>query len=605
MSQRERLVTTTAAGGMFLTFHPSSLRYRTSRQAGEPEPAAVRFNGETHPVYPLHWYREELMLAEGQPFPGDDAPKPKIEHKPLRQALERWEDRGVWIAGSGFAYVALVAIGVVLALRRREPLEIAKRYFKLAAGSAARPLAPAVLGLAGVDPAHGALAGQFRDLLAGLDAPGVTLFLAADKIYLVYGDLPPAAGQLAPLRERSALPIVPIAVWDMERALAEKSASAEHLRRLEDPFVVRPDPYDESRAVEWEVLFYGRKEALERIPPSLLQGQSVAIFGLRKVGKTSLLNRLRRALNAQPFVLIDCQIYALVAVDLFNEILSKLHGELLRLGLKGLPKQEAISNPNGFREKLLPLYQAWSRHPAAGRIIVAFDELDKYFPERRDAHSEDQLREFVMLFRMLRGLAQEHRCLSVLAVAYRPDINRHDLLTEAVGENPMAHSFQEYFLGFLGREDTATMIRELGRWRSIEWEDAGLDRVFELSGGHPLLARFIASDACEQGSNKQVTMAKVEETERQIRRTLYRHRLGTYLKESVWGWLRLEERAVLRMIVAGGEAGVRGAQIGRAREEARANLEHFGLLAESAAAIHIRGRLLRDWVNEYEVPHDI
>ena len=222
-----------------------------------------------------------------------------------------------------------------------------------------------------------------------------------------------------------------------------------------------------SAPIKAEVLFFGRADALQNIPSALLQGQHVAIFGLRKVGKTSLLNRIRDRLSTHPCVYIDCQGYAPVAIDLFNVILEKLHDELKRLGVKSVPEHERAQGAIHFREQFLRLYQVWSKHAAASRVILVFDELDKYFPERRDSANESILREYVAVFRILRALAQESRCLSVLAVAYRPDINRQNVLTESIGENPMFMSFQEYFLGFLNEEDTLTMIPEIGRWRSI------------------------------------------------------------------------------------------------------------------------------------------
>src|SRR5262249_36091940 len=113
------------------------------------------------------------------------------------------------------------------------------------------------------------------------------------KLYLIYSDQTPTSTQLTVIRGQTAAQIIPISSRDMTRALADGTVSAETLRRLEEPFVARHDPYDEQRPVESEILFFGRGEALANIPQALLQGQHVGLFGLRKVGKTSLLNRIR------------------------------------------------------------------------------------------------------------------------------------------------------------------------------------------------------------------------------------------------------------------------------------------------------------------------
>ena len=126
-----------------------------------------------------------------------------------------------------------------------------------------------------------------------------------------------------------------------------------------------------------------------------------------------------------------------------------------------------MSSANEFRTVFLAHFNAWRARTASGRVVLLLDEVDKYFPDRRDEHNVGVLRAYVTLFRMLRALAQEHQCLSVMAVAYRPGINRQNVLTDLVGENPMFMAYQEHFLRFLSHDDTATMLSELGRWQDI------------------------------------------------------------------------------------------------------------------------------------------
>src|SRR5262249_6917150 len=104
----------------------------------------------------------------------------------------------------------------------------------------------------------------------------------------------------------------------------------------------------EQRPVESEILFFGRGEALANIPQALLQGQHVGLFGLRKVGKTSLLNRIRDRMTSNPCVWIDCQGYEAVALDLFNAILYGLRKGLTGLGVKNIPVGLKVSSSKEF-----------------------------------------------------------------------------------------------------------------------------------------------------------------------------------------------------------------------------------------------------------------
>jgi hypothetical protein len=237
----------------------------------------------------------------------------------------------------------------------------------------------------------------------------------------------------------------------------------------------------------------------------LRQGQHVGLFGLRKVGKTSLIYQLRQHLAATPTVFIDCQALPPKADALLSEIQTQLFKELPTN--KHLP-----ATGEDFRTTLIQMHEKWQKAGHHGPFILIFDEVDKLFPDRRIRGSEDILAEWVKLFRILRGLAQERKCLATLVTAYRPDVNTQNKLSPEIGENPMFMSFQEYFLGTLNQADTEQMVSEIGGWKNIRWTPDSLSEVYELCGGHPLIARFFASDACQQGDRKEIDLQRVRET---------------------------------------------------------------------------------------------
>jgi hypothetical protein len=263
------------------------------------------------------------------------------------------------------------------------------------------------------------------------------------------------------------------------------------------------------------------------------------------------------------------------------------------LRVKKIPRAARIDNSNEFRPMFLSLFNAWRGQTAGGRVVILLDEVDKYFPGRERAESEKILRAYVGFFRVLRALAQEQQCLSVLAVAYRPEINRQNLLTESLGENPMHMAYQEYFLRFLSQDDTIIMLRELGRWQKIEWDKNTLSLVHELSGGHPLISRQIASDACDRGQRKRVTMDDVEEVGNEIRSHFSAHRVGQYIDESIWQMLRAAERTLLSQVAMGK---LKLEAVERQFEDACANLQHFGLIVDSAGSLEVNGTLFKAWV---------
>ncbi|MBM3736870.1 MAG: hypothetical protein FJW39_13890, partial [Acidobacteria bacterium] len=367
--------------------------------------------------------------------------------------------------------VYLVGVGgLLLGMRPMTAEQVAKRFFPKAGLPIERALGTEALALPG---AFAATWPQPEDQIVEAIARQRRGQTGRYRTYLVGREIDPDV--VRRLSGRLQCEVIPLAAAGLERGLADDKAK-ETLREMEEPFVTRTDPYDESRAVTDPTWFYGRTAMLGELPPVLRQGQHVGVFGLRKIGKTSLLSQLRLRLIDVPMVWLDCQAYEPLAVDLLREILTRLRREVARLQGKQLrDRQPGGDNLNQLRDQLVALHEQW-RKTSSERFIVILDEIDKWFPDRREASSEPALTEYVKLFRILRAVAQERGgMLSILVAGYWPDMNRQNLLREATGENPMYLSYQEKFVGCLREDEARKMIREIGQWKDIAWTDDALD----------------------------------------------------------------------------------------------------------------------------------
>jgi WD40 repeat protein len=535
-------------GGEWLAQRPGQLYYASSLQGDEH--ASIRFDHRLRGLYPLSLYRNRLRVAKLSETDSDPPIGPIFGYD-LRRNVNEYR---LWLAGTGFLWFAAVAF-VFVRSGRADPEALGKSFF-LKAGN---PGAEFVLW-----PAR-----------AGVSGRG-----ARGRVYVLFSDPVPRPDELQKLREERNVEAIPVSLARVERAVAEDNC-ARTLAEIEEPFTIRQDPYDEGVPVRDETWFYGRRDLLERLPAILRQGQHAGIFGIRKVGKTSLLNQLRdRLLRNTAVVLIDCQGHEANADEYFGAILEGFRNELkTRAGL-ALP-----AGSGSFREQFLALRTAWLETGSREIFVLILDEADKLFPDRRLAESTKTLGEGVRLFRMLRALAQEQQAVSLLLCGYRADLNRQNLLGEGM-ENPLHMSVQENYLQFLTADESRAMVREIGGWKQIEWTDAALERTYEWCAGHPLVTRFFASDACERGSRKQVDEGRVAEVAAAIERDFRKHRIGVYFRESIWGILYPDEQECLRRVAAGEAAG-------EELSEARTNLEQFGLIGEGDA---IQGGLLRRWL---------
>jgi hypothetical protein len=334
---------------------------------------------------------------------------------------------------------------------------------------------------------------------------------------------------------------------------------------------------------------------MERLPAVLSQGQHVGIFGLRKVGKTSLIQQIRQRFVTTATVFIDCQAFEARVEVLLEDILLQIHTELVGRKVKNLPPQQTMQAAD-FGSHLQALYSCWQKAGQSEPFLLIFDEVDKLFADRRIETSEPTLAEYVRLFRILRGLAQSHGSLVTLVVAYRPDINRHNLLTPAVGENPMFKSFQEQYLGFLDMDDSTRMLTEIGAWKDIAWQPDAAQRVYHYCCGHPLVTRFFASQACQQGMLKHIEFDTVEETASEIEKTFRRNDIGNYYKEGVWALLNRQERQLLGILINGDSEALSAALNHEDLEEALVGLENFGLVYRHDGTYSITSALFQSWL---------
>jgi AAA+ ATPase superfamily predicted ATPase len=420
--------------------------------------------------------------------------------------------------------------------------------------------------------------------------------LSETKLYVIYIGKGPSGGPLQALRGELRCEIIPLLLPMLEKALLTNECK-QVLEELEDLYLTRVDPYAEFKPIRDPTWFYGRDSFLNRLPAMLAQGTHVGIFGLRKVGKTSLINQLRQRFLKTPTVFIDCQEFPAQASIYFEEILIQLRAELHSQGIKGLPQLPIGTIIEvSFRRHFLELFAVWRQSGRHDPFLIILDEIDKFFPRRELIESVDILSEYVRFFRTLRGMAQSRQCLVTLVIAYRPEINRHNSLNAAVGENPMFYFFQEEHLGFLNAADSAAMVREIGLWKQIFWEPDAAQRVFHYCGGHPFVTRFFASHACKRGSLKTIDYERVEETAKEIQSTLSRHEIGSYYREGIWGLLREDEKQVLRLILQHNKNGILEEELPSELEEALINLECLGLVASNNKNISLSAYLFYTWL---------
>jgi len=415
------------------------------------------------------------------------------------------------------------------------------------------------------------------------------------KIYIIYTTHRPETQIMQNLREISKCEVIPISESKLKVCIPQNRQEKKRtLKEFEDPFITRTDPYMESTPINDPTWFYGRHDLIKTLPEFLSQGQHVGLFGLRKVGKTSLVKQIQQRFIATPSVFIDCQTVSNNTDDFFENVIIGLQLELKRLNIKDIPAFKTIDFKTDFYKYYNRLFDQWKKAGNSLPFIIIIDEIDKLFQDRDLKESESSLMEYAHIFKTFRGLAQTNNSLVTMVIAYRPDINRHNLLTSKVGENPMFRSFKEQFLGFLTKKETTSMIREIGKWKDIIWTKDAASKVYDYCGGHPLVSRFFASMACNEGSLKHISTKKVQKTVEEIIKTFRKNDIGNYYEEGIWKLLFEEERSVLSKICL--YENITEKQIPEKNIEGLTNLENFGMVNNVNGTLSINSYLFNEWL---------
>lgn len=294
-------------------------------------------------------------------------------------------------------------------------------------------------------------------------------------------------------------------------------------------YLGRRNLYDSTQPVSGR-RFFGREHLLVQLEDALHSGQFVGVYGLRKIGKTSLVYQLRdKQLRHDAVAYVDLQasialstrncaaLYWEVERDLYNRLIgdNPSLADVLRLGrvdrFSSLP-DAGTEAPAIFAEDLRTLLDAIVADRAGNvrRIVILLDELERILP----LANQPRVDGYLEFFGFLRGLAQTERYRGILAcvvVAANAAISERGYWEGR--ENPVFALYKPFFIPPLPENECYAMIRSLGRGMTVYWDRDATSAVFAETGGHPFLTRMLCSYLTQHQERRplQVTRRMVED----------------------------------------------------------------------------------------------
>ena len=256
--------------------------------------------------------------------------------------------------------------------------------------------------------------------------------------------------------------------------------------------------FDVSGAAVSAADFFGRRDLLDRLVSEIELGTSQAgVFGLRKVGKTSLLNRLSDRLRNSGKVVV-----ARLDLQWTTSINGRAEYTLWAMGESIYAAHRSVRSIKGF--KLFGQFATFSEVSDANaiwewfahdigkiatvsrrRLCILVDEIERMY----EIPSE---RGFVRFWRLLRGLDQQYPGrLRFVIGGTSPQCAELGVVDGQ--DNPLFNYLQLEYLGPLQAEDAGLLLQTLGSLMGLDFEPSGVAWALEQCGGHPALLRVLGS----------------------------------------------------------------------------------------------------------------
>ena len=299
------------------------------------------------------------------------------------------------------------------------------------------------------------------------------------------------------LTEQPSLRVIPFESVVLKQAIIE-GKSGEALEQILRLWVGQGDLFDVHSPIADAGTFFGRGQFIHTLTTKIINRENFGIFGLRKVGKTSLVFQLRENLPRNLIGYADLQSIASRRCD---EIYFRLSSALRRELRIKFPEVPAIASQlkdfdagrsyptiaTDFHNELLKIKEALESQGQQPRVLLLLDEIELLV-------SNDQSKGFVGFedfFRQVRGLYQQEGFVLSGVVGADPNACRAGKWGDR--DNPIFQYYDEIFLSPLDRSECDQMVQGIGEVMGVSFDPGSLEKIYDETGGHPYVGRQLCS----------------------------------------------------------------------------------------------------------------
>ena len=255
------------------------------------------------------------------------------------------------------------------------------------------------------------------------------------------------------------------------------------------------DPFDVTGPVANDAQFFGRRTEAQELARKLQLGHIRSCFGIRKIGKTSVLHRVLAEIKGDydaVTIFIDCQRDDVFGLDAAGLLQSMTH-TLLALKSSGdsYAEVDACASPDDISGSAKRFQTALNQFDVA--VIIAFDEVDYITPS--NASAPHWRTGFVEFWRNIRAAyhaaARSERKVSLLVSG----VSSRWFSVESIDgvENAALAFIPEEYLSPLPRGAANAMIKNIGSMAGLRFEEAAAEAISSFCSDMPFWIRKACS----------------------------------------------------------------------------------------------------------------
>lgn len=239
--------------------------------------------------------------------------------------------------------------------------------------------------------------------------------------------------------------------------------------------------------------FCGREAILSILSDAVSHLQHIGLFGLPKIGKTSLLWQLRNRPSQHIVVYMDLQQVPSELSGIYHAIFTACLREAAYkypdVSLTKFNQERPVNGNVQFCQRLVSLWEALREKTPDLKIVLLFDEADHLCSSGQEAYPAFSV--YQRLMDTIRKISQQYGFLVSLVAASRPDI-----FLKAIGKgqnHPGGQYYKELFLSTLSEEECNQMILSLGKQMGLHYTEESLSRLYYETSGHPYVTRQLCT----------------------------------------------------------------------------------------------------------------